>query len=281
MNFRINWHRSTNFGDQINPYLVEHFLGFIPEKYQILNEEIGSHEYLKDPHIMLLGSILNEANRNTTVLGAGFVSSESHCLEEPHFISVRGKLTRDRIYHLYGEKSSIFLGDPALSMPLIYNPSVKKKYKLGIIPHLIDEWMLNDIQGSIGQDIKIISLRTNEIKEDIESIIREIKECEMTISSSLHGLITSHTYGVPSLWVEFSDSVIGNGFKFRDYLTTHLDRDELKMLQNPIDLRQGIDQHIASEIIKLGKDLPSVINGEEMEKNYQFYKDQLVKCSQN
>jgi hypothetical protein len=280
MDFRINWHGSTNFGDQLNPYLVDHFMGFIPEKYQIWNEELGFHEYLKDPHIMLLGSILNEANRNTTVLGAGFVSLESYCLEEPHFISVRGKLTRDKIFQLYGEKDSIFLGDPALSMPLIYNPSVNKKYKLGIIPHLIDEWMLSDIQESIGQDIKIISLRTNEIKEDIERIIREIKECEMTISSSLHGLITSHTYGVPSLWVEFSDGVIGNGFKFRDYLTTHLNKEELKMLQNPIDLRQGVDHYTISEIIKLGKDFPNVLNIEEMNKNYKFYKNEIMKWTQ-
>jgi len=280
MNFRINWHRSINFGDQLNPYLIEHFLGFIPEKYEIWNKKLGSHEYLKDSHVMLLGSILNEANSNTTVLGAGFVSSESHCLEEPHFISVRGKLTRDRVFQLYGEKDSIFLGDPALSMPLIYNPPVGKKYKLGIIPHLIDEWMLSDLQKSIGEDVKIISLRTNEIKEDTERIIREIKGCEMTISSSLHGLITSHTYGVPSLWVEFSDSVIGNGFKFRDYLTTHFDKNEIGILQNPIDLRQGIDQHIISEIIKLGKDISNFISIEEMNKNYEFYKNVLAKWRQ-
>ena len=29
--FKINWHRSINFGDQLNPYIINHFLGFYPE----------------------------------------------------------------------------------------------------------------------------------------------------------------------------------------------------------------------------------------------------------
>ena len=44
--FKINWHRSINFGDQLNPYIINHFLGFYPEKYEIWNERLGKHEYL-------------------------------------------------------------------------------------------------------------------------------------------------------------------------------------------------------------------------------------------
>lgn len=266
---KINWHRSINFGDQLNPYIINHFLGYWPQKYEIWSESEGRHVELTDPHIMLLGSILNEANQHTTVVGAGFVSETSVCIAKPKFLSVRGKLTLERIQKIYGDSKNIFLGDPALSVPKIYNPNVEKKYNIGIIPHLIDE----DFVRRKFRNCRIISLKMNSSEVcEIERIISEINECETTISSSLHGLIISHSYGIPSLWAEFSDNVIGGGFKFMDYFSNHVDSLEELVRIVPVNLRNGISNYSYSDLAEMARKFPIRIEQKEIDTNYDFYK---------
>ena len=45
----------------------------------------------------------------------------------------------------------------------------------------------------------------------------EILECEMTISSSLHGIIVSHAYNIKCMWIKITDKILSGIFKFRDY----------------------------------------------------------------
>ena len=69
-------------------------------------------------------------------------------------------------------------------LPYFYYPEVKKKYKLGIIPHYIDKIKFNEIYMKNDEDVKII-----DVTQPIQIVIKDILECEMTISSSLHGII--------------------------------------------------------------------------------------------
>ena len=119
---------------------------------------------------------------------------------------------------LKGIKCPKVFGDPVLLLPLIIPfPKINKKYKLGIIPHYIDRSSsllnkLNKLKNN--KNVIIIDILSG---ENPNKIIKEISSCHKIISSSLHGIILGDAYNIPSYHVEFSDRVIGKGFKFKDY----------------------------------------------------------------
>jgi pyruvyltransferase len=211
---KLNWHRSVNFGDQLNPYIVKKAWNLNSYKVE---------ENCSDNHLMMLGSILNEANSKTLVMGAGFVYPDREYKGNPKFISVRGKLTLGVLKNRGVDCSNIKIGDPAILIPKFYQPKIKDdKYRIGIIPHIIDFEFAESIFSAF-TDCKIIDLRikNRETEEsEIERIIDDICSCETIVSSSLHGLIVAHAYGVPGTWCELSNNVIGEGFKFNDYLSS-------------------------------------------------------------
>ena len=116
-----------------------------------------------------------------------------------------------------GIKAPSAIGDPALLMPLLYRPDRVRKYRLGIVPHYSDragvlrrlDRTCLDEEG----DVALINIATDRV----EGFIGLICQCDFIVSSSLHGIIIAHAYGIPAVWVEFSDALYGDGMKFKDY----------------------------------------------------------------
>jgi pyruvyltransferase len=152
------------------------------------------------------------------IWGTGFISKSSKLSIIPKDIqAVRGPLTREKFLR-EGIKCPEIYGDPALLMPRYYFPKVKKQYKYGIIAHYVDvnnPWVQK--YKNI-PDVKIIDI-THKDETELYShrFINELLSCDIIFSSSLHGLIAADAYDIPSHWIELSDKVIGNGFKFHDY----------------------------------------------------------------
>lgn len=196
-----------NFGDVLSRYIVEHIAG-IPTRFYNLPKK--KKRWVKPKYLMAIGSILNYATKKAVVWGSGIISKQD-TFEKATFVAVRGPKTRDRVLQLGIECPEVY-GDPALLLPLYYNPKPEKKYKLGIIPHYVDyekvnAWYTNDAS------ILVINLLNN----DIHEVTNQIYSCEKTIASSLHGVIVSQAYSIPSIWVKFSNKLSGDNIKFEDY----------------------------------------------------------------
>lgn len=215
MDFRFGKFHHCNWGDDLNMVFLAHGLGRKIIHYQT---SVWSRVTHKDNY-MCIGSMLHDANADTIVWGSGFLSDSSQ-YKLPHkpkqILAVRGKLTRSFLLQQGIDCPDIY-GDPALLLPLFYQPATTNKYKLGIIPHIYDEDNPFVREFRKSEDVKIISLRRYHNWHDI---IDQICSCELILSSSLHGLIVSDAYHIPNCWVEFSDKVVGNGFKFRDYFSS-------------------------------------------------------------
>ena len=219
-----------NFGDEISPYIISKISGRIPVcckpttrgairdfvdsliKRKSLKEALLRVRYIfmDDPVILGIGSIMTLSNKRTIVWGSGFMSNDI-VIKEGTFTAVRGRETAKRLQEL-GLISPIVYGDPALLLPLYYNPLIQKKQKIGIIPHISEYTYFYERWSN---KYKIINLKT----KDVESIIDQIKECEYILSSSLHGIIVSHSYGIPCLWIE-NKILEKEGFKFKDYFSS-------------------------------------------------------------
>lgn len=203
----VNYYtRHNNWGDQLNKYLIE----------KITKKAVVKNNFKQLPHILAIGSVLSSASPKSIIWGSGFISKSAPLrTTQVNVRAVRGTLTRDRLRNEFGINCPDVLGDPAVLLPLFYDAKhICKKYKVGIIPHYKDK-ELPAVQALLKKGAVLV-----DIQEDIEPFIDKLNECEYIISSSLHGLIAADTYGIPNLWVAFSDNVLGGEYKFCDYYST-------------------------------------------------------------
>ena len=120
--------------------------------------------------------------------------------------AVRGPLTREILIKLGFQCPEIY-GDPAILMPLIYNPAKKKKRPYSIVLQFYHERKFREShpKGCM------VSMNTN----DYKSVIDEIVSSEIVYTSSLHGIILAETYGVPAVF--FRGLSKKTDFKYLDY----------------------------------------------------------------
>lgn len=225
------WSKSNNWGDALNPYLVEHIAG-----------KKARYEHARFTlKYQMIGSILQRADGSTIVWGSGLISADAIFPEAPRSIlAVRGERTLDRVATYVRGSFEPAIGDPALLLPRYYIPKTQscKKYRLGIVPHYSD-WT-NPWIREYGSSSAVLLI---DVHQPIESFVNQLVSCEAILSSSLHGLICADAYRIPRARLVLNDEIIGKDFKFEDHQSC-LDRPAASTLRpSP---RQTPDEFIAA-----------------------------------
>lgn len=190
-----------------------------------------------------IGSVLNEDRIvDSLVLGSGFISD---VLVESNFVCCKDL----KIYLLRGEKSlniikrmgltatlkTGYLGDPGLLAADLIQLSKFERIKIPIlvILHYTHISFKDFIRKRLGEDVFVVSAETTP-----KRMLTLISMSSIIISSSLHGMIFSHSLGKRVLKLDFFDAVLmGGDFKFIDYLSVFNDHDADKIFRYRVNYK--------------------------------------------
>lgn len=210
------WKRLPNFGDALNPLLLERLSG----------QSVQWSGSATTPTLVAIGSVVQSAKPGWHVWGGGLIAENAPVASGLTIYAVRGPRTRTKLA-AQGYPADVPLGDPASLLPMLFPAPAEATYDWGIIPHYIDYPHLCML--SLGR-----SLRTrfagrstvcliNPLSSPADCI-RRLKACRRVASSSLHGLIAADAFGIPNVWF----ATVRNPIKTLCLNTTTFVHDEFK-----------------------------------------------------
>ncbi len=190
-----------NVGDNLGPWLIEHITGRFP---LFARPEAPVTKYFVG------GSIVEYALDRCVIWGAGIISRQDRISPRSTFLAVRGPLTRRAVIAQGVDCPGVY-GDPALLLPRFYSSPAIQAHAMGLVPHFSDRPHMLEIEFE-SSGIHLINVQST-----VEAFVDEVCSTEFVASSSLHGLIISHAYGIPAAWIKFHDLPSGDDSKFHDY----------------------------------------------------------------
>lgn len=227
--WHINYNQTIqNLGDMLSEVVVDYLC-----KKNGINKE---KKIAKTRHLYGIGSIIFFGNQDATVWGSGSLHEikfhinsflRHKFLRRLDVRAVRGPNTKKNLRVLNIACPDVF-GDPAMLLPLIYNPKKEKNIDYLVINHFRDEqshFYSNEL------NIFYTDMLTECWKEKIDLIL----SAKCVISSSLHGVILAESYGIPAILLK--PKIESDLFKYEDYYFG-TDRDLPRVVKN---ITEGID----------------------------------------
>lgn len=238
--------RQENWGDDINYF----FLKEIVRRPIVLLGRTSLANRLNLKNYLVIGSTIDMlCKKNTEVWGGGIINGDVPLKHKPKKVyAVRGPLTYAKLVK-EGIKCPRVYGDPALLVSLYYRPQCVKRYRYGFIFHVsnkkfVDEIKIDGEPIRSCKDVCIIDLSEYRHWHDIIDLICC---CNAILSSSLHGLIIAESYGIPNLWIESGNPLIGGHFKFHDFfLSINRDRKAPYVIRHDSMSSEDIDKELSS-----------------------------------
>lgn len=193
----------VNFGDALTPWLLRRMTGRPPE---FVHPDDRRHKYF------VVGSVVRDVEGDATVWGAGILHRDDRVSDRATYRAVRGPLTRARLVAC-GARCPEHFGDPAVLLPRYHRPAAAAEPgTVGVVAHFSDFPRLSATFPRRHDELRLI-----DVQSGVERVADAIASCEVVASSSLHGLVVSHAYGIPGSWVRFGDGARDDDVKFEDY----------------------------------------------------------------
>ena len=199
--------RVKNVGDQINPCLIKMLFG--------ADAILATQD---EEHLLAVGSLMGFANRRSKIWGTGVLDPSDSLgdIVSQNVSAVRGKLSYQVLKRHGLNLGDIPLGDPGFLVARVFRRPLggSRRHRLGIVAHYVDRshpWVLKLLSDP---DVVDLNVHSNP-----EEFLRDMAACDAVVSSSLHGLVFAEALGIPNVWIQLSEQVLGNGFKFRDWFS--------------------------------------------------------------
>jgi hypothetical protein len=226
-NHQFGHYTGSNFGDDAGPVLVGKLSGKDVCLWSVTRHDQGDLSVL-----LSVGSVLGTASKHTVVWGSGAISAEGHFPRDslvsqdtsglisatplwdsgsPLVLATRGPLSR-LVTMKEVTQIPLSIGDPVLLFGALFPrhslTSEPPKHRVCLVLHYIDD----KFDKMFPTDMHRLN-----IKAPVIDFITSMVACRRVVSSTLHGVITAHAYGIPCLPIRLAEAVFGHSFKFDDH----------------------------------------------------------------
>jgi len=201
------WNNTPNFGDTIGKDIVEY-----------VSSRPVTWANARDADLFSVGSLMVFVRRAHStprdgakpyIWGCGSIGPHRMDFKENvEFCAVRGPLTETLL-----EMDGLPYGDPGLLISRVVEKAPSTG-KFGIVLHHSQQ-LTPEQNDKLSSDNRFVFIDV--AAADHLGVVKQISECDLVFSSSLHGLIVADSYSIPNIWLSPNSIHNTPKFKFYDY----------------------------------------------------------------